>query len=65
MMNWRSRCWRCNGRLTKSKVPSSSTPAAKNQPAIQLYQTQGYTIVQSTTLPDGLELILLQKEVNR
>jgi ribosomal protein S18 acetylase RimI-like enzyme len=39
--------------------------AAKNQPAIHLYQSQGYTIVQSTTLPDGLELILLRKEVKR
>jgi ribosomal protein S18 acetylase RimI-like enzyme len=36
--------------------------AAKNQPAIQLYQAQGYTIVQSSTLPDGLELVLLRKE---
>jgi ribosomal protein S18 acetylase RimI-like enzyme len=36
--------------------------AAKNQPAIQLYQTEGYTIVQSNTLPDGLELLLLRKE---
>ena len=36
--------------------------ATKNQPAIQLYQAQGYTIVQYTTLPDGLELVLLRKE---
>lgn len=37
--------------------------AVKNQPAIQLYQAQGYTIVQYTTLPDGLELVLLRKEL--
>lgn len=36
--------------------------AAKNLPAIQLYQSQGYTIVQSKTLPDGLELVLLSKK---
>jgi ribosomal protein S18 acetylase RimI-like enzyme len=36
--------------------------AAKNQPAIHLYQAQGYTIVQCTTLPDGLELVLLGKK---
>lgn len=36
--------------------------AAKNQPAIQLYQPQGYTIVQVTTLPDGLKLAPLRKE---
>jgi ribosomal protein S18 acetylase RimI-like enzyme len=39
--------------------------AAKNQPAIQLYQSQGYTIVQYTALPDGLELALLRKEMKR
>ena len=36
--------------------------AAKNLPAVQLYQSQGYTISQHTTLPDGLELVLLHKK---
>jgi len=49
----------------ETAVPSphiTVSTAAKNQPAIQLYQAQGYTIVQSNTLPDGLELVLLHKE---
>ncbi len=35
--------------------------AAKNLPAVQLYRSQDYTIIQHTTLPDGLELVLLCK----
>jgi hypothetical protein len=30
-----------------------------------MYQSQGYTIVQYTALPDGLELALLRKEMKR
>ena len=35
--------------------------AAKNQPAIRLYQSKGFAIYQHKTLPDGLELVQLRK----
>ncbi len=37
--------------------------AAKNLPAVQLYQKHGYHLTQRTTLPDGLELVGLCKTV--
>ena len=37
--------------------------AAKNLPAIQLYQKQGYQLRERTTLPDGLELVRFYKVV--
>lgn len=53
-------------RWVETAVPSALhitvSTAVKNQPAVQLYQSEGYTIVQYTTLPDGLELVLLRKE---
>ena len=35
--------------------------AAKNRPAVQLYQKQGYHLTEQTTLPDGLELVRFTK----
>ncbi len=35
--------------------------AARNAPAITLYQKHGYSIAQRTRLPDGLELVRLVK----
>lgn len=35
--------------------------AAKNLPAVQLYQKQGYQRRERTTLPDGLELVRFDK----
>ena len=49
---------------TPSPSPITVSTAAKNQPAIKLYQSQGYTIVQHKTLPDGLELVLLRKQTS-
>lgn len=37
--------------------------AAKNRPAVQLYQKQGYHLTEQTTLPDGLELVRFDKVV--
>lgn len=45
------------GRLTVST-------AAKNGPAVQLYQNQGYQLTERTTLPDGLELVRFYKVVS-
>ncbi|MGL4608820.1 MAG: GNAT family N-acetyltransferase [Trueperaceae bacterium] len=38
--------------------------AAKNTPAIQLYEKHGFTISQRQTLADGLELVRLEKHQN-
>lgn len=45
------------GRLTVST-------AAKNLPAVQLYQNQGYQLSERTTLPDGLALVRFYKVVS-
>lgn len=45
-----------DGKLTVST-------AAKNLPAVQLYQNQGYQLTERTTLPDGLELVRFYKIV--
>ena len=37
--------------------------AAKNLPAVQLYQKQGYHLTEQTTLPDGLALVRFDKVV--
>ncbi len=37
--------------------------AAKNQPAIRLYQSEGFVIYQQKTLTDGLELVRLRKNM--
>ena len=36
--------------------------AAKNIPAVSLYQKHGYRIVERTRLPDGLELVRFRKD---
>ena len=37
--------------------------AAKNHPAVQLYQKHGYRLTEQTTLPDGLALVRFDKVV--
>lgn len=37
--------------------------AAKNLPAVQLYQKHGYQLTARTTLPDGLELVRFEKQM--
>lgn len=39
--------------------------AAKNLPAVRLYQKHGYQLTERTTLPDGLELVRFYKQATR
>jgi len=37
--------------------------AARNLPAVQLYQKHGYQLTERTPLPDGLELVRFEKQM--
>jgi ribosomal protein S18 acetylase RimI-like enzyme len=39
--------------------------AARNEPAIKLYYSQGYQLIRQSITPDGLELVHLQKKLTK